>query len=209
MLNKVIEFSVNNSLFVFLATLLLVFFGFQSFDKLSIDAVPDITNRLLMLTAPSKTFNIAGLHTGQVIIPDPDLQARFRKRMLALSIAPNSIGQFATAAAYSPEGAEWVDAQVAYLDENRQIFDAAINDIPGLDTMTLESTYLAWIDFAGTGMKQDEFINRVQQTAQIAVNHGSTFGAGGETFLRFNLGTQRARVEEACARLRKAFADLQ
>ncbi|WP_171177975.1 MalY/PatB family protein [Ruegeria sp. HKCCD8929] len=173
------------------------------------NAVPEITDRLLMLTAPSKTFNIAGLHTGQVIIPDPDLRARFRARMSALSLAPNSVGQFATAAAYSPEGAEWVDAQVAYLDGNRQLFDAAIAEVPGLNSMKLESTYLAWVDFSGTGMERAEFTNRVEQTARIAANHGRTFGTGGENFLRFNLGTQRARVEEACARLKSAFGDLQ
>ncbi|WP_164661761.1 MalY/PatB family protein [Tropicibacter sp. Alg240-R139] len=173
------------------------------------NADPSITDRLLMLTAPSKTFNIAGLHTGQVIIPDPDLRARFATRMAALSVAPNSIGQFATATAYSPEGAEWVDAQVAYLHQNRQIFDAAIAKVPGLSSMKLESTYLAWVDFTDTGMDREEFTGRVEQDAQIAANHGTTFGLGGESFLRFNLGTQRSRIEEACARLTRAFGDLQ
>ncbi|MQQ08654.1 putative C-S lyase [Epibacterium sp. SM1979] len=173
------------------------------------NAAPDIVDRLLMLTAPSKTFNIAGLHTGQVIIPDPDLRARFKARMLALSLAPNSLGQFATAAAYSPEGAKWADAQLAYIDGNRQIFDAAMAEIPGLSSMKLQSTYLAWVDFAGTGMAREEFTSRVEQGAKIAANHGTTFGTGGESFLRFNLATQRSRVEDACARLKTAFGDLQ
>jgi cystathionine beta-lyase len=173
------------------------------------NAAPEITDRLLMLTAPSKTFNIAGLHTGQVIIPDPELRGQFAKRMLALSLAPNSVGQFATAAAYSAEGAKWVEEQLAYIEENRRVFDAAISGIPGLKSMPLEATYLAWVDFSGTGMDRSEFTNRVEQTAKIAVNHGTTFGTGGESFLRFNLGTQRARVEEACTRLKNAFADLQ
>jgi cystathionine beta-lyase len=172
-------------------------------------AAPEIMDRLLMLTAPSKTFNIAGLHTGQVIIPDPDLQAKFRQRIMALSLAPNSVGQLATAAAYSPEGAEWADAQVAYINENRKIFDAAIAAIPGLKSMPLEATYLAWVDFSGTGMTRSEFTARVEQTAKIAANHGTTFGTGGENYLRFNLGTQRSRIEEACQRLAEAFADLQ
>ena len=94
------------------------------------NAAPEITDRLLMLTAPSKTFNIAGLHTGQVIIPDQELRGRFAKRMAALSLAPNSVGQLACAAAYSAEGAQWVDDQVAYLDENRRVFDSAIAEIP-------------------------------------------------------------------------------
>ncbi|WP_406647948.1 PatB family C-S lyase [Aliisedimentitalea scapharcae] len=170
---------------------------------------PDILPRLIMLTAPSKTFNVAGLHTGNVIIPDADLRARFSARMTALALSPNSVGQFVAQACYSPEGADWVDAQVAYLDGNRQLLDAAIAEIPGLKSMHLESTFLSWIDFADTGMEQAEFTARVEKQAKIAVNHGTTFGTGGETFLRFNIGTQRANIETACARLRDAFADLQ
>lgn len=162
-----------------------------------------------MMTATTKTFNIAGSHSGNVIIPDPDLRATFAKRMAALGLSPNSFGLFMATAAYSPEGAAWVDDLVGYLDENRKLFDAAIHDIPGLRSMPLESTYLAWVDFSGTGMGREEFTQRVEQDAQIAVNHGPTFGKGGESYLRFNIATPRARVEEACDRLRRAFADLQ
>ncbi len=170
---------------------------------------PSITDRLVMLTAASKTFNIAGLHTGNVIIEDDDLRARFGARMTALSLAPNSLGQYATTAAYSPEGGEWVDALVAYLDGNRQFFDAAIADIPGLNSMKLESTYLAWVDFTDTGMERAEFTDRIEKRAKIAVNYGPSFGTGGEMFLRFNFATQRSRLQEACERLRAAFGDLQ
>ncbi|WP_282078126.1 MalY/PatB family protein [Epibacterium ulvae] len=173
------------------------------------NAAPDITDRLLMLTAPSKTFNIAGLHTGQVIIPDPALRARFAAKMSALSIEVSSIGQFATTAAYSPEGAAWADAQIAYIEENTKIFEQAISEIPGLTPMKLQSTYLSWIDFSGTGMEREEFTQRVEKVAKIAANHGTTFGTGGESFLRFNLATQCARVEDACTRLKTAFSDLQ
>ncbi|MDE4275693.1 pyridoxal phosphate-dependent aminotransferase [Phaeobacter gallaeciensis] len=173
------------------------------------NAVPEVTERLLMLTAPSKTFNFAGLHTGQVIIPDPHLREQFQRRMLALALAPNSAGQYATAAAYSPEGAAWADQLIAYLDGNRKVFDAAIEKIPGLSSMPLAATYLSWVDFSGTGMSREEFTKRVEQGAKIAGNHGTTFGTGGENFLRFNLGTQRSRIEEACRRLTEAFSDLQ
>ena len=170
---------------------------------------PDITDRLVMMTASTKTFNIAGAHSGNVIVPDPALRARFAERMLALGISPNAFGLHMATAAFSPEGAAWVDALMAYLEGNRQIFDEAINTIPGLRSMPLEATYLAWVDFAGTGMEPADFIARVQRDAGIAANHGATFGKGGETYLRFNLATPRARVREACARLAKAFGDLQ
>lgn len=171
--------------------------------------IDGIADRLVMMTATTKTFNIAGSHSGNVIIANPDLRARFGARMMALGMSPNSFGLFMATAAYSPEGAAWVDELVRYLDGNRQLFDEAVNAIPGLASMKLESTYLAWVDFEGTGMPMDEFTRRVQQDAGIAVNHGPTFGKGGESFLRFNIATPRARVEEACNRLADAFKDLQ
>ena len=171
--------------------------------------LPDLADRLVMMTATTKTFNIAGAHSGNVIIADPTLRARFAERMNAMGISPNSFGLFMATAAYSPEGAAWVDALVAYLDGNRKIFDEGVNQIPGVKSMPLEATYLAWVDFAGTGMAQAEFIDRVQKAAKIAANHGTPFGAGGESFLRFNLATPRAVVVEAVKRLQTAFADLQ
>ncbi len=164
---------------------------------------------VVMMTATTKTFNIAGAHSGNVIIADPELRAKFAAKMNALGISPNSFGLAMATAAYSPEGAAWLDALNAYLDENRKIFDVGVNAIPGLASMPLEATYLAWVDFSGTGMTPAEFIARVEGEAKIAANHGASFGLGGETFLRFNLATPRARVEEAVARLARAFADLQ
>jgi len=172
-------------------------------------AAPEITDRLVMMTATTKTFNIAGCHSGNVIILDPVLRAKFAERMNAMGISANSFGMFMATAAYSPEGAAWVDALMTYLDGNRKIFDEGINAIPGVRSMPLQATYLAWVDFSGTGMTTAEFTARVEKGAQIAANHGGTFGLGGEQFLRFNIAAPRAQIVEAVARLQKAFADLQ
>ncbi len=169
----------------------------------------NIEDRLVMMTATTKTFNIAGSHSGNVIIPNEKLRAEFAQRMMGLGLSPNSFGLFMAEAAYSPEGAKWVDEMVAYINGNREIFDAGVNSIPGLQSMPLESTYLAWVDFEGTGMSREEFTQRVEKDAKIAANHGPTFGTGGESFMRFNLATPRSVVEDAVARLQKAFADLQ
>ena len=162
-----------------------------------------------MMTATTKTFNIAGSHSGNVIIADPDLRAKFAGRMMALGLSPNSFGLFMATAAYSPAGAAWVDELVQYLDGNRQLFDDAVNAIPGLKSMSLDATYLSWVDFEDTGMTREEFTQRVEKDARIAINHGPTFGKGGESWLRFNIATPRARVQEAVERLAAAFADLQ
>ena len=172
-------------------------------------AAPEIQDRLVMMTATTKTFNIAGCHVGNVIIPDKTLRAPFQASLNAQGVSPNSFGMVMATAAYSPEGAAWVDALVAYLDGNRRLFEDGLSAIPGLRPMALEATYLAWIDFAGTGMEPAEFTARVEKQALIAANHGPSFGAGGGSFLRFNLATPRAVVAESVARLKQAFSDLQ
>ena len=157
---------------------------------------PSAAERSAVMMAPSKTFNIAGAHIGNLIVADADLRKALQGRMTALGISPGLFGLGMVAAAYSPEGAEWVDQLVAYLDGNRRLFDDGVNAIAGLRSMPLEST-------------REEFTARVEKSARIAANHGTSFGLGGDSFLRFNIATPRARVAEAVARLQKAFGDLQ
>ncbi|SHJ14028.1 cystathione beta-lyase [Palleronia salina] len=184
----------------------LVYPGQSHTPMVQIDGIAD---RLVMMSAATKTFNIAGAHVGNVIIADDALRQRFATRMAAMGTSPNAFGMHMVTAAYSPEGAEWVDDLMQYLDGNRRLFDEGIASIPGLRSMPLEATYLSWVDFDGTGMDSREYLQRVEERAKIAVNHGPTFGKGGERCLRFNIATPRARVEEAVDRLRDAFADLQ
>jgi cystathionine beta-lyase len=171
--------------------------------------IEGVADRLVMMTATTKTFNIAGAHIGNVIIADPKLREKFAGVMMKLGISPNAFGMHMVTAAYSPEGAKWVDALVEYLDGNRREFDAGVNAIPGVRSMPLEATYLAWVDFAGTGMSPDEFATRVEKVAKIAINRGASFGLGGESFLRFNIALPRVLITEAVRRLQAAFADLQ
>lgn len=172
-------------------------------------AAPDHIDNTIYLTAASKTFNIAGQRTGNMIIADSNLRAAIRARLRKLDYVPSALGLTMITAAYSPAGAQWVDAQVAHLQTNREIFDAGINAIPGVWSMPLQATYLAWVDFSGTGMSHEEVSARIRDVAKIAVSQGPTFGAGGETFMRFNLATQTSVVQDAVARMQAAFADLQ
>ncbi|RED13847.1 MalY/PatB family protein [Pontivivens insulae] len=163
---------------------------------------------LITLTAASKTFNLAGGMTGNVTIADVEMRAKFQKIHLASGASPNRFGMLMTTAAYS-EGDAWLEACIAYLDENRRIFEDGVAAIPGVNPMRLNSTYLEWVDFNGTGMDEAEIQRRVQAEAKIAPNHGPTFGKGGDNWLRFNIATRRALVVEAVDRLQNAFADLQ
>ncbi|PWJ19118.1 MalY/PatB family protein [Jannaschia seohaensis] len=184
----------------------IVFPGNRFLPMSSIEGVRD---RLVSMTSTNKTFNIPGSHIGNVVIEDESLRAAFAARMAGLGISPNSFGLEMVRAAYSPEGAAWVDDLVAYIDGNRRIFDEGIAAIPGVTSVPLEATYLSWVDFSGTGMTREEFTARVEHDARIATNHGTSFGSGGDNFLRFNLGMARSRIVEAVERLQKAFGDLQ
>lgn len=185
----------------------LVYSG-ETFVPLGV-AAPDAYPWSVFLTAASKTFNIAGQRTGNMIIPDPALRGQMQKRLSQLDYKPAGLSLKMIEAAYSPEGAEWVDAQMEHLARNREVFDAAINQIPGVESMPLQSTYLAWVNFENTGLTYEEVSARIRDVAKIAVSSGPTFGAGGETFMRFNLATQHANVVEATKRMKTAFADLQ
>ncbi len=172
------------------------------------NAIPEVKDLLVMLTATTKTFNLAGSHTGNVIIEDEYLRGKFQKRMNALGISPNSFGLFLAEAVYSKEGALWVDKLMNYLDENRRLFDQAINSIAGLVSIPLEATYLAWVDFSALGIAREEVTHRIHKKAKLATNLGTTFGLGGDNFHRFNLATPRPILLEAIARFKSAFADL-
>jgi len=171
-------------------------------------AVPEAADRLVMLTAASKTFNIAGARIGNVIVPDPELRRRFDATMKALDIQPNLFGTRMAEAVYSPRGADWADRLVTYVEGNAALFLDEVSRIPGVRPMPMQATYLAWVDFANTGMDMAEVVRRVKEDARLAPGIGTDFGTGGETFLRFNIGMPRERVAEAADRLKQAFSRL-
>lgn len=172
-------------------------------------AAPDVAPRLVTMTSASKTFSIAGTRLGAVIIGDATLRGQFADTVRRADLAPNLLGVTLSRAAFSPDGAAWLDALMGYLAGNYEVFRAGVGEIPGALVHRLEGTYLAWVDFTGTGMSDDELWARATVKARVVPSPGPAFGTGGSGGLRFNLGTQRARVEDAVSRLAGAFADLQ
>ncbi|MBC6441811.1 MAG: putative C-S lyase [Rhodobacteraceae bacterium] len=173
-----------------------------------VNAAPEHLERIIMMAAPSKTFNVAGNHAGMVIIQDPAMKKVFSDLMAGLHIAPTIYGTAMTEAAYTPQGAEWLESLMVYLAGNARIFLAGMDALPGVAAMPMQATYLSWIDFNGTGMSPDEVRKRVVDQARIAPGYGPAFGTGGEGHLRFNLGMPRVQIQEAVSRLHDAFADL-
>ena len=168
---------------------------------------PEICDRLVTLVATSRTFNIAGMETGSMLISNPKLRRLVAKARSAMSISNNRFGMIMAEAAYR-DGDEWLDSLLTYLDGNRRVLNEGIAAIPGLSVMNLEATYLAWVDFSGTGMECEQFMSRIRNVG-LAPSAGQSFGPEGELCMRFNIACRRALLDEAMGRLADAFSDLQ
>ena len=143
-----------------------------------------------------------------MVTADDHLRQKISRVAAAYGTSFNRLGMMMTETAWRT-GDSWLDSLLVYLIENRRIFEDGVNQIAGIKAMSLDATYLCWVDFKDTGMASEEFIRRVQSEAEIAANHGASFGTGGESFLRFNIACRRALVHDAVDRLQSAFADLQ
>ena len=170
---------------------------------------PEIHDRLITLTAPSKTFNIAGALTGNTIIRNPDFRKRIDQAAGAAGVgSKNRFGMTAATAAYQG-GAPWLDALIPYLQDNRdRLAGAVAENLPGVRAMHLQSTYLAWLDFTALGLTPQDLLKKVHQDASIAVNAGPSFGKGGDGWLRFNFACPRATLDRAIDRLTDVFGQV-
>ena len=167
-------------------------------------AVPEIIDRLVVLISSSKTFNIAGGLMGNVIIENTELRKKFQLAHQAVGTMPNLFGMKIAERVYL-DGENWLNDLLCYLQKNKEIFDEGIKMIEGLKSMPLNATYLAWVDFSGTRLSEREIIYRVHHVGGIAASIGSSFGKGGEKFMRFNLACPKKTIQEALDRLGCAF----
>jgi cystathionine beta-lyase len=172
-------------------------------------AAPEIADRLITCVAATKTFNLAGAHVGACFTSNAALKRRLDARIAASGLGSyNGFGMIATEAAWRT-GEAWLDALLPYLAASRDLFDARIEAAaPGARSMRLDGTYLAWVDFSGTGLTPEDVADRVAKRARIFASPGEQFGPGGKPWLRFNFATPRPILEDAVGRLDDAFADL-
>lgn len=153
--------------------------------------------------APSKTFNIAGLSSSAVIIPNPALRKKFADVVESLHIAGGNIfGSVAMEAAYA-HGDEWLSQALKYIEGNVKLLENfAAENLPRVKVIHPEGTYMAWIDFSRLGLTDTELRKFMVEKVKLGMNHGPVFGPGGEGFQRINLGCPRSIVEEGLARLK-------
>lgn len=169
----------------------------------------DVAKNCMISMAPSKTFNVAGLASSLVIIPDKTKFARFERALGVGHLGMGNIfGTVALEAAYT-HGDNWLDQMLDYLWDNYLLLEDFITArLPKVKVMRPEATYLVWLDFRSYGMKNEELMKFTMEKAKLALNDGARFGTGGDGWLRINTGCPRSVLEEALNRLEKAFAPI-
>ena len=155
--------------------------------------------------APTKTFNMAGIVSSWGIILNEELRKPFYKWLTANELnEPHLFAPIATIAALQ-QGEEWRQQMLRYVEENIDfLIDYCQKYIPKIKPLRPQASFLVWLDCRDLGLNHKElndlFINQVH----LALNDGEMFGAGGEGFMRMNVGTQRSVLKEALERLKAA-----
>jgi cysteine-S-conjugate beta-lyase len=155
--------------------------------------------------SPSKTFNVAGLSSSVVIIPDKLKHARYER---VLSVGHfgmgNLFGTVSMEAAYT-YGDNWLEQLLDYLWGNYVCLEEFFSShLPGVRVMKPEATYLIWLDFREYGMNDTELNRFIIDRAGVGLNNGARFGTGGEGWMRLNIGCPRSVLKEGLKRLKTA-----
>ncbi|MFV0458806.1 MAG: MalY/PatB family protein [Actinomycetales bacterium] len=168
---------------------------------------PDFAANSITCTAPSKTFNLPGLQSANLFIPDRRLREEFlRQYERNMFRYVNTLGMVAAEAAYT-HGEPWLEALLDYLRDNHRHFADAVNAATSkVRVLPADSLYLAWMDCRGLGLPAEELDRFMLLRARLWLDKGQKFGAAGHGYMRVNLGCPRATVEEAINRLTAALA---
>lgn len=160
-------------------------------------------------TAPSKTFNLAGMQLSNIFIEDPEVRGRLSlSKLMGMSLSQVAISYEACRLAYE-KGEPWLEELLQVVDGNAKYVASFLAEhIPQARCYPLEGTYLLWVDFGGLGLHHKE-LERLMLSAKLFLDEGAMFGKEGRGFERFNLALPRSAVESAMARLLKAWQDLQ
>ena len=163
----------------------------------------------IVCTAPSKTFNLAGLQVSNIFIPNPKLRRAFRKQIDAAGYSQlNTLGLVACQAAYA-YGEEWLTQVKAYIRSNITFVDDYLKqNLPQIKMLPIEGTYLVWLDCSALGMTADEREQWLWHEAKLWLDGGGIFGKEGEAFERINVACPRATLLQGLEQLKAAVEGL-
>jgi len=166
---------------------------------------PEFEQNAMACTAPSKTFNLAGLQCSNLFLPNPALRQAFRRELTAQGLGGvNAAGRAACRAVYE-NGEAWLEELLAYLQGNYAYLTGFLaSELPELKVSPLEGTYLAWVDARGLGLDDKAMAALLRDRARVWLSDGPGYGAGGEGFWRINLACPRSVLAQALERIRDA-----
>ena len=167
----------------------------------------DFANNCVVCTAPSKTFNIAGLQTSNIFIPNFKLREKFLKELMLSNPHPkcNILGYRASEAAYKHCG-EWLDEALKVIDTNRNLItEFMAREFPAIKITGLEGTYLLWLDLRGLGLSYKELEKQNHEQARLFFDEGYVFGSQGEGFERWNIACPTRYIKEALERFKNTY----
>lgn len=178
-------------------------FVFKGKHHVFADLKKEFENISITCTSPSKTFNLASMLISNIFIPNTALRRKFRKEVDASGISQLSVmGLVACEAAYS-KGEQWYQAMLAYVSDNiRFVKQYVANNLPDVNMIDTEGTYLVWLDFRKTGLSVSELENLIIHKAKLWLDSGRIFGECGEGFQRINAACPRSVLKEALDRIR-------
>ena len=166
----------------------------------------EVAKNSVVCMAPSKTFNVAGLASSLVIIPDKTKHARYERALNVGHLGMGNIfGSLALEAAYT-HGDEWLVQLLEYLWKNYLFLEKFMKEnLPRVKVMKPEATYLIWLDFREYGMNDEELMKFTVEKAKVGLNNGARFGTGGDGWMRLNIGCPRSILQEGLEKLGQAF----
>lgn len=166
---------------------------------------PEVAANTITFIAPSKTYNIAGLHASVYIVQNPELMEKFQCFCNGLVGCPGVLSLTAALAAYA-EGDQWLAEQNHYLQANRDFLDDVLaSQLAGIRWSKPEATFLGWLDCSDLGLGEPPYEFFLRE-ARVGLNDGITFGPQCGNFVRINFGTTRSNLQEAVHRMEAALA---
>ena len=163
----------------------------------------------ITFSAPSKTFNIAGIVSSYTVVPNPVLREKFFSWLTANEMDMATIFAMTATEAALTEGEEWRQQLLAHIESNIDYVDNFLKEnIPAVRAIKPQASFLVWLDFTALGLPHEKLIDFLVNEAHLAMNDGAMFGAGGEQHTRLNVGTQRAVLEQAMKQLKEAIDKL-
>ena len=166
---------------------------------------PEIAKHVVTTLAPSKTFNLAGLSSSFLVIPNIKLFQLYENRLNTIHIGHGNIfGNIALEAAYN-KGELWLEELMDYLQKNVSFLRNFLSEhLPQIKLIEPEGTYLLWLDFRNLKLNQKDLNQLLIHQANIGLNDGAMFGEGGEGFQRINIACPRSLLKKALEQIHEA-----